>query len=550
MAAPLIQALQQAAFYGFTAIQTLNFLGNKFQKLKSPIKQAQQIGHKAEDILEFLSGKQNFKGDNEFRRTQRGLGYTEKGERLKKGIKTAAMALPLAAVGYGAIRAAFARNQAIRPSAILPPLPQQQAQRALPGPQAQRGLPAPGPRAPTQPQPPQPQGPAPATPGLTQQLPTQTATPSAPEPTQSSEMPEVPELKAIQQKEADIGQLWDLAKKGKTQGNPFLKMANQLIKKGDIKDVKTFTNFRNWWQATEGKPRSNPLVEFEKFRVETKGMFEPTEKPAETFKKGDQIQLPSGKKATIKDISEKVARVAREDGKEAQYRVTDLKKLSEATPKAKEYAKALYQQPGEPKEEWENRKLIAHAAKKAAKEIVQGKTFLDFPIPPEAIAHGGLSVAEDVLNFMAGNSNAYEYLDEDDREEIEAARDLYGAQITPNMVWNMLLVQEPKLKQPEMRPKSVKGRETIKGGKMGSSEFRRSLTHMVYGMISGKGLSTELADKITKLSGARALLDTFDEAFKQGKRAKIDEEMEKLMDDEYFNSLFTDEVEEQLKRIR
>jgi len=237
--------------------------------------------------------------------------------------------------------------------------------------------------------------------------------------TQPPEMPESPELKAVKQKEADIGQLWDLAKRGKTQGNPFLKATNHLIKKGTIKDLPTFTNFRNWWQATEGRDRSNPLVEFEKFRIETKGMFDPPTKSVETgsksvesFAKGDQVQLPSGKKATVKDVSQKVARVAREDGKEAQYRITDLKRLSDTTPKSKEISKALYQQPGEPKEEWDNRKLIAQAAKKAAKEIVQGKTFLDFPIPKEAIGQGGLSVAEDILNYMAGNSNAYEYLDE------------------------------------------------------------------------------------------------------------------------------------------
>jgi hypothetical protein len=51
----------------------------------------------------------------------------------------------------------------------------------------------------------------------------------------------------------------------------FLKYLRHLIKNGTVEesDDQTIDNFWRYWKATEGKKRSSPFVEFEKFRVGT-----------------------------------------------------------------------------------------------------------------------------------------------------------------------------------------------------------------------------------------------------------------------------------------
>jgi hypothetical protein len=63
-------------------------------------------------------------------------------------------------------------------------------------------------------------------------------------------------------------------------------------------------------------------------------------------------------------------------------------------------------------------------------------------------------------------------------------------------------------------------------------------------VLSGKNISPELADKINKISDATAKMDVIVKAAEAGKFIACQEEMEKMMEDEYFFSLFTDEVEQ------
>jgi hypothetical protein len=86
---------------------------------------------------------------------------------------------------------------------------------------------------------------------------------------------------------------------------------------------------------------------------------------------------------------------------------------------------------------------------------------------------------------------------------------------------------------------------------MGTAEIRRYLTHAVYGALSGKTITTQLADKIQKISSAAMAIDAMAEAAKQGNMNAMIKEQERLLqEDEYFYSLFTDLVEEKARELR
>lgn len=570
--------------------EILGYLIKRYPHMREKIGFALDSGYKPNDIIAMLKSydKKAFKQtaenpiskkESEYLMTRRGRKLTQAEqaasnvmqtrEKKKEQLKNVGKAALVTAGGYAAAQAIPALlsrlGRGVYPSEILP------AQKALPGPQARRGLPAPGPQAPTAPTgtpgaPPTKPSPQPAPPAGQ-------GTPQTPGPLTPPNAPRAPNPKhtALIKQMGIEGIIQGLS--GKEDPATIAQVLDQhFLKPAQKKWISEQTQeplenvIADYLAEQPRQPSTETRQELPSEAIQpsptTDLLPEPTklveEKPIEQpqvsteLAKGDTVTLPNGKQGKIKDLAKKVATVVRDDGRTGQYRVQDLKKLEEAKPKAQGYAPALYQMPGESNEDWEKRKTVAKASKKAAWEIMQGKTFLDFgPIPKEALGISGISVADDVLSFLAGAGGAYELLDEDDRKEIEDVRDKYGAQITPNMVWNMLVVQEPKLAKSEIRPKSVKrGKEMLKTGQMGSSEFRRSLTHMVYGMISGKDISTELHDKIKKISTARTLSEHFVDAFKHGKMQKMSEEMDKLMDDEYFNSLFTDEIEEMVKKYR
>jgi hypothetical protein len=86
--------------------------------------------------------------------------------------------------------------------------------------------------------------------------------------TQEQEEEKLPEIKALENKNANIENLYNLAQKGKTQGNQFLKFSNQLIKSQDIPDYETFSNFYKWWHVKPNERRGTARSEFELFRRE------------------------------------------------------------------------------------------------------------------------------------------------------------------------------------------------------------------------------------------------------------------------------------------
>lgn len=226
-----------------------------------------------------------------------------------------------------------------------------------------------------------------------------------------------------------------------------------------------------------------------------------------------------------------------------------LPKLEDLSLRKDAFAIADYKKPNESTQAFQERKVINDAINKAAKNIVEGKSFLDLikEIPADQRNVAGMSTASDVLRFMAGIPNPYDpLLGEDEKQELHDAlmqsghrtieglrpspgeQNVYGAPMSPNMVWNMLLAVEPQLRT--MKIPRLTGFETTKD----NAKMRRMLTHSVYGVLSGKRISTDLADKIAKISRATAGLDIIAQAAKAGNLLAMKREMERLMDDDEF----------------
>lgn len=577
----MANAILSAINHGFTSAQVLRHISQQFPRFSSAINTAQAAGYATDKILKKLAKPDESADDSdeyltEHERTQK----RDSQQKKKAALQVAGILGTAGAVGAGAYSLAQ-RNRPIKPQ-VLPALPGQGPQArgggmaprggppgGLPG-GGRPGLPAPRQGLPA-PQAQQPRGrqPSPAQPPIPM---------AGPKP--EDQLPQVPEVRNLQRKGSEINQMWDLAQKGKTQGNPFLKTASKLQKAGTITDVVNFANFYNWWNATEGQPRSNPLVEYEKFRVQTKGMFEPPTETAqldqqriqdvnlEPRQQPEEMQQPETMQQPELAPEEQMQPMApqmsvRERTQQAAFAERpELKRLIDTSFKGKEFAIPTYKFPGESQEDFSNRRIINEAVKKAAGELKKGKSFLDFgTIPPEVLGVGGLSTAEDVLRFMAGIPNVYDpLLDEEEKQDLydglletgqatqeglrpsEGPRGAHGAPMSPNMVWNLLLTVEPRLYKME-RPKAMKG--AVKPGeKMDSTGFRRYLTHAVYGVLSGKNIGPDLSEKIAKISQATAQCKSIAQAAEDGKFKKMMNEIERLTkDDAAFFALFDDEVE-------
>jgi hypothetical protein len=234
-------------------------------------------------------------------------------------------------------------------------------------------------------------------------------------------------------------------------------------------------------------------------------------------------------------------------GAEKPKSLSEFKPLSETS-----FSIPNYRYANESDEDYHNRNILYGAVEKAARALMEGKSFLDFPNPfkDEPGTKYSKSVAADVLRFLAGIDNVYDAtLEPEEKEEMfnglmESGKltepglapsplegDVYGAQITPNLIWNLLLSVEPRIGKME-KPPSIKGYKTAPGGKMGTTEIRRFLTHAVYGFLSGKAINLELANKINKISSVTKSMDVIANATRDGNARKIQEEMDKMSDAE------------------
>lgn len=572
--------LINAAAKGYSSRTVLNHLMKKYPQYATQIQAAEAAGYTADRILKHLS-RDKSNGDStdqyltEHERTQK---------RDKNNRRNAALGLGAAVVGTlgaaGALASAgmqyAARNAAVQPSQILPA-----PQRPGPTPQGPVTLQGRGPRGPmvakagqiagqqqkgigyNPQQPPQGGAPNPRTPRGTPPAPT---TPNAPiiPPYEHDPQTNIALVKNIREDKRindaiQSGLSLAAVEQALRQTIPKSKLAlldrapggfNQVLQdyaEGQLSETNRQDALQQFNQRRE-RPPSLIQEEMQRFQeqypeaMEQEAAEMPQEMqqmPQEAISPVDQAQVQQRTQQAIQGVP-----------------LSQPEQIREINPKS--FYVPNYRAPGESGQDFANRKIIYSAVNKAAKAITEGESFLNYL--PNA-KDTTLSTAVDVLRFIAGVPNVYnDLLDDEDRNELfnafgenEGLRpsprgdtSIHGAQLAPNLVWNLLIAQTPQLLKME-KPPSVKGYKMAPGKKMGTSELRRSLTHLVYGVLSGQTISSELADKIGRISSATAHLDAIVKATKEGNRRKMDEEMERLLDDDYFAEVMAQAIEEEMK---
>lgn len=569
-----------ALAYGYPSRVILNRIAQHSPKLAQGIDTALAAGYTADMVLQRLDSGKSSGDKNEEYMTDHEKAQKAHRENNKKAYLTAIGALgtagAIAAGGY----ALATRNRAVRPSAILPasqpqiPPPQgpitlqggrRPPQLGLPG-RPRPGLPAPtaGLPAPQQPIIPPPQ---PAQPRGNQQL-----TPNTPQAQQFKQNVDLVHNLNEQTRFSNIVQ----------QGHDPLTTAailRQVIPKGKLAILEKspggleqiVTDYLQYQQAqppaVRERPQASaqagiqpPAVQEQALQQLPEEQIQP-EQAVQTAPMEQLEQVAQTEEIAQSQMSPEYMEMPQRVS-QAAFGPKKLRTMEEYAPlKRGSFSVPNYHYKGESKEEFDNRKILFDAINKGAKALLEGKSFLDFPINKEAIkARGGYSTAQDVLMFMAGIPNIYDpLLDDEEREELSNAllesgemttsglaptsgeRNIHGAQLAPNLVWNLLLSVEPKISMME-KPPSIKGYKMAPGKKMGTTELRRFLTHSVYGALSGHTISNELADKIGKISRISDSLDVLAHASKAGNMRKIENEMEAMMDDEYFLQIMSQEL--------
>jgi hypothetical protein len=571
MAAPILNAISR----GYSARQVLTNIATRYPQYANAINTATNVGYTADVILRHLD--RNKEADEDAYLTE----HEQVQKRDKEQKKAAALGLLSAAGVAGAVGAGTygyaTRNRAVRPSAILPPIQQPptappgpttvnitpRGPRPLGGPAGQRGLPAPRKGLPG----PKQQGP---TPNQPPSLLGQTPKP----PVVKTPMENVELIRNIREdtRIANIIQ-------GMGTGAVAVSVLRKVIPKvkldlldkveGGLEKI-----VQDYGQFLQAESQNTPPATRQESPLVQQQQQEMTPQTQQLAQQASQL-IPQ---QAPEEIQPQVEPEAQEQIQPAPISINErtkqtafadkpgLKRLVDSSFAGREFSIPNYHYAGESKEDFANRNIINQAVKKAADALKEGKSFLDFPVNPDAMgAKYGYSVAEDVLRFMAGIPNVYDpLLDEEEKQQLydglveqgapeelrpgEGEQNIYGAQMTPNLVWNLLLSVEPRLSKID-RPPAIKG-APVKGEKMDTTGFRRYLTHGVYGVLSGKSVPPDLADKIGKISQASSSLDIIAKAAEDGNFNKVLKEMEKLAsDDEYFFSLFTDEVDEMAAQL-
>lgn len=576
---------QNAIKAGYNALQILGLFASNNPKLANGIAKAQSAGYSASQILKYVDqgNKSDPNDDNAYLTDREQTLKIQQKNRRKEAMQAVGLLGTAGAVAAGGY-ALYNQNRAVQPTQILPAQIQPNIPR--PGhtinvaPVGNPQLPAPRGQLPNRPRqgglpynPQSPKGGAPTRPRGPSQ-------PNAPAPTQPNKplitpythdekkniklvksLGEDKKLNTILQSGLEMQAMMEVAKENlpkltlsvlsKAPGG--LEQALKDYQKhllqtdSETKRVKALSGFQN-----QLNPSSMMNQEMQRFQdqygeeeapeFENAPMIqeeEPSEEPQQ-----EEILNPIEEELPAQSIQERIKRAA--FGQEEPSKISETKPLDR---------RGLYvpnfHHKDEPLEEYVKRKKVGDAINKAAHLIYDGKSFLDLPMQKGV----GYSTAADVLRFVGGVPNVYDALLEDDEkdelfealnmpeglEPTEGERNVYGATLRPNMVWNLLLNIEPGIK--DLAPPSIKGSKgKPKGGKMGTTEMRRFLTHAVYGALSGKTISYELADKIKKISNATSHLDQIVKAAHHGNTRKMDEEMESLMDDDYFMQTMSDEA--------
>jgi hypothetical protein len=319
MTAPIMQAISS----GFSSQQVLSYLIRKFPQHAKKISHALAMGYTPTQVLSYLSGGKKAVNTDEVAQTEHEA--TIKADKRRRNTNEALVAGTAAAaaggLGFGLSRlGGAAGSNAIR-GQLLPALPG--GGRIAGSPTLQIGHtpvnvpPNPTPTnpnpnnmgggqggnlAPSGGQPPAmpPSGgmppPSPMPPASNLSSPSQSPIQNvANSITQGVGNQQVPEnnleplteqdkaYRNILDRQKESSRLFELAKEkrpGKEGTTPFMRMARDLVKKGQIKDAEEFDEFRKYWARTEGQRRGSPLIEFETFRSQKPKFQEPQPEPA------------------------------------------------------------------------------------------------------------------------------------------------------------------------------------------------------------------------------------------------------------------------------
>lgn len=585
MASLIINAIKQ----GFNSKQILQHIGKKYPHYANAINISQAAGFTPEKILKYLN-EGNAENSDGYLTSHERLRKADKRTQRNKGLAVLGTLGTVAAAGTTAYGLANA-NKAINPTSILPALPQRRPslqQRQLPQAQPRQNLPyRPGGPGPTPKQPPS--GPGPQQPPQTPMnrppspiIPPNIITlPQSSTQNQPAIIPPNPERSTKLIKTLGIGDRVEKVLKGGLGVTTAAQILRTMIPKNKLalldkeeggleQIIKDYHQgmLETTRQGTLGKfndkIKNKSLIDQELERLNKHHAEKNQELLPEKIVQSDASEiipeaiLPKEKlEKNESPLNERISEIAY--GEEKPKKLAESKEL-----KSQRFSIPNYRYANEPISEYNNRKILYNAIDKGSKAILAGKSFLDFPVNSEGIkARGGYSTAKDVLQFLTGLPSIYDpLLDEEERDELTIAlmdtgamtnpelaatagkQNIHGANITPNLVWNLLLSVEPRLATME-KPPSVKGYKMAPGKKMGTSELRRFLTNSVYGVLSGRNISYELSDKINKISQAAASVDKIAKSAQDSNTRHMQEELDHIFkNDPQLLSMMYEEAEE------
>lgn len=187
-------------------------------------------------------------------------------------------------------------------------------------------------------------------------------------------------------------------------------------------------------------------------------------------------------------------------------------------------------------------KVIDNAMHKLSQNIISGKTFSEMHAEklPEIEKGLQLSTARDVLDFLAGLPSKYQLLSDDEKED--AFSTFQG--LTPNVIWNMLSLTDPRIQKIAPRPISPKG--TKEGKKQFTpNDFRRMLAHGVHDFLSKHEKFGEKARYIVPVVN---MIEIFKER-KNDMQQRLKSEVESMTDED-LNHLLSTVDEEMIRKLR
>lgn len=514
---PVLKALM--AGYGIN--QIVDFISNAIPGMGSKISKARNSGYSTEQIMNFISQTM----DNEKYPKNMTANEIHALKSQKYGDMTKKAAGAFGAIGLGALGAGVAsmagdmgssqqENQSIKPSAILPPLPNSPMQ-------GQKGIGF-NPMQ-LQQQPPQ-------------QLIGNTVQPPSPGP-QPSPAPGMPNAPTGQTPNIPPGQVpQEPPTQNPIQAQDSAKILDQMGIKEHVDTMLLAGNDPMSISKVIGRYRKIPtkdLPQIEQVITDYAQSLQPEQQSQQLIKPTQNIQVEPEVNPEIKEPVKE--RKPRESEK---YHLSPSGKIEEIEISAKRGIKGQKPLPKMTYEDLEKGltpsqkksfETIDKAIKKTSKHLLEGKDFSDLlgNMSPKT----QLSTAEDVLRLLAGMPSKYDILDDEEKEEI--FNTFQG--LTPNIVWNTISLIDPNI-QNIKRPLSPKG---SKAGReeMSPSDFRRYLAHSVNTIMERDKKFGEKAEMVTNVIDAIS-------SFKSKKNRTM--EIQNLTDDELmelFNAIEDEEVE-------